>query len=106
MDVRSNVGVCLYVPYQLRIRYPTKSMTQVPLREAQACLEDLLARVEEGETILITRPGRPPVRPGPVQSQEQEEDTLPSLQQWREDLQVKGEPLSETIQHQREEDRY
>ena len=79
---------------------------QVPLRETQDCLENLLARVENGETILITRPGRPPVRLGPVQSQEQEEDTLPSLQQWREDLQVRGEPLSETIQHQREEDRY
>jgi prevent-host-death family protein len=81
-------------------------MTQVPLWEAQECLEDLLARVEEGETILITRPGRPPVRLGPVQSQEQEEDTLPSLQQWREDLQMGGEPLSETVRHQREEDRY
>jgi prevent-host-death family protein len=81
-------------------------MTQVPLWEAQDCLEDLLARVEEGETILITRPGRPPVRLGPVQSQEQEEDTLPSLQQWREDLQMGGEPLSETVRHQREEDRY
>ena len=81
-------------------------MTQVPLREAQACLEDLLARVEEGERILITRPGRPPVRLGPVQSKEQEEDPLPSLQQWREDLQMGGEPLSETVQHQREEDRY
>ncbi|MCS3661140.1 type II toxin-antitoxin system Phd/YefM family antitoxin [Salinibacter ruber] len=80
-------------------------MTRVPLREAQACLEDLLVRVEE-ETILITRSGRPPVRLGPVQSQDEEEDTLPSLHQWREDLQVKGEPLSETIQHQREEDRY
>ncbi|MCS4146885.1 type II toxin-antitoxin system Phd/YefM family antitoxin [Salinibacter ruber] len=34
-------------------------MTQVPLREAQDCLGDLLARVEEGETILITRSGRP-----------------------------------------------
>ena len=67
-------------------------MTQVPLREAQECLEDLLARVEEGETILITRPGRPPVRLGPVQSQEQEEDPLPSLQQWREELQVGGAP--------------
>ncbi len=80
-------------------------MTRVPLREAQACLEDLLVRVEE-EMILITRSGRPPVRLGPVQSQDEEEDTLPSLHQWREDLQVKGEPLSETIQHQREEDRY
>ena len=80
-------------------------MTRVPLREAQACLEDLLVRVE-GETILITRSGRPPVRLGPVQSQDEEEDALPSLHQWREDLQVKGEPLSETIQHQREEDRY
>ncbi|MBB4091110.1 type II toxin-antitoxin system Phd/YefM family antitoxin [Salinibacter ruber] len=81
-------------------------MTQVPLREAQDRLEALLARVEEGETILITRSGRPPVRLGPVQSQDEEGDTLPSLHQWSEDLQVKGEPLSGTIQHQREEDRY
>jgi len=79
-------------------------MTPVPLREAQDCLEDLLARVEEGETILITRPGRPPVRLGPVQTQE--EGALPSLHQWREGLQVGGEPLSETVQHQRDEDRY
>jgi len=80
-------------------------MTQVPLREAQDCLENLLARVEEGETILITRSGRPPVRLGPVQSQEREEDALPSLQQWREDLQMGGESLSETVQRQRDEDR-
>ncbi|MFB6097950.1 MAG: type II toxin-antitoxin system Phd/YefM family antitoxin [Salinibacter sp.] len=79
-------------------------MTQVSLREAQDGLEDLLARVEEGETILITRPGRPPVRLGPVQTQEG--GALPSLRQWREDLQVGGEPLSETVQHQRDEDRY
>ena len=79
-------------------------MTQVPLQEAQERLEDLLARVEEGETILITRPGRPPVRLGPVQTQE--EDALPSLHQWREALQVGGKPLSETVQRQRDEDRY
>lgn len=85
-------------------------MTQVPLREAQDRLEDLLARVEEGETILITRPGRPPVRLGPVQAQEplqtREEDALPSLRQWREALQVGGEPLSETVQHQRDDERH
>jgi prevent-host-death family protein len=77
---------------QLSKQHSIGGMTQVPLREAQECLEDLLARVEEGETILITRPGRPPVRLGPVQSQEQEEDPLPSLQQWREELQVGGAP--------------
>ena len=81
-------------------------MTKVPVQEAQKNLDRLLVRAEEGETIFIIRPGRPPVRLGPVQSQEQEEDTLPSLQQWREDLQMGGEPLSETVQHQREEDRY
>lgn len=75
-------------------------MTQVPLREAQDRLEALLTRVEEGETILVTRSGRPPVRLGPVQ------EALPSLQQWREALQVRGEPLSETVQRQRHEDRY
>ena len=91
--------------YAVPVVYTTfhYDMTQVPLREAQDCLEDLLARVEEGETILITRSGRPPVRLGPVQK---DEDALPSLQQWREALQVGGEPLSETVQRQRDEDRY
>jgi prevent-host-death family protein len=91
--------------YAVPVVYTTfhYDMTQVPLREAQDCLEDLLARVEEGETILITRSGRPPVRLGPVQK---DEDALPSLQQWREALQVRGEPLSETVQRQRHEDRY
>jgi prevent-host-death family protein len=79
-------------------------MTQVPLREAQDRLEDLLARVEEGETILITRPGRPPVRLGLIHAQEG--GGLPSLNRFREALQVGGEPLSETVQHQRDEDRY
>jgi prevent-host-death family protein len=78
-------------------------MTQVPLREAQDCLEDLLARVEEGEEILITRPGRPPVRLGPVQPHEGE--VLPSLRRWRDSLEGTGEPLSETVRQQRDEDR-
>jgi len=78
-------------------------MTQISIQEAQDNLEELLARVEEGETILITRPGHSPVRLSPVQ---EDEGALPSLRHWRERLQIDGAPLSETLQSQRNEGRY
>jgi prevent-host-death family protein len=78
-------------------------MTQVPIQEAQDNLEELLSRVEEGETILITRPGHSPVRLSPMQ---EGEGSLPSLRQWRERLQIDGAPLSEAVQSQRNEGRY
>lgn len=79
-------------------------MIQVSVQEAQKNLEQLLTRVEEGETIIVTRPGCPPVRLSLVQ--EEEGGALPPLREWRKDLHVKGEALSKTVQHQRNEERY
>lgn len=79
-------------------------MTQIPVQEAQGCLESLLDRAEKGETILITRPGRPPIRLRPTE--ETERDGLPSLGEWREKLQVKGTPLREIVQRRRNDERY
>jgi antitoxin (DNA-binding transcriptional repressor) of toxin-antitoxin stability system len=78
-------------------------VTQGSLREAQVGLVDLVAHVEAGETILMTRPGGPPVHLGPVQPHEGE--ALPSLHRCRDSLEVNGGSLSETVRQQRDEDR-
>ena len=77
-------------------------MTQIPVQEAQGCLESLLDRAEKGETILITRPGRPPISLRPTT----EAEGLPSLREWREELQVEGDSLSVTVQRQRDDERH
>ncbi|WP_263790786.1 type II toxin-antitoxin system Phd/YefM family antitoxin [Salinibacter sp.] len=79
-------------------------MTQIPVQEAQGCLESLLDRAEKGETILITRPGRPPIRLRPTE--ETDGKTLPSLSEWREELQVEGAPLREIVHLRRDDERY
>lgn len=78
-------------------------MTQGSLREAQVGLVDLVAYVEAGETILMTRSGGAPFRLGPVQLHEGE--ALPSLHRCRDSLEVNGESLSETVRQQRDKDR-
>ncbi len=79
-------------------------MTQIPVQEAQSCLERLLDRAEKGETIVITRPGRPPIRLRPTE--EAEREGLPSLHEWREELQMEGTSLSGTVQRQRDDERH
>ncbi|PSQ97762.1 MAG: type II toxin-antitoxin system prevent-host-death family antitoxin [Bacteroidetes bacterium SW_9_63_38] len=79
-------------------------MTQIPVQEAQGCLESLLDRAEKGETILITRSGRPPIRLHPTEGTDG--NTLPSLSEWREELQVEGAPLRENVQRRRDDERY
>ena len=79
-------------------------MTQTPVREAQGCLESLLDRAEKGETIVITRPGRPPIRLRPTE--EAKREGLPPLREWREEVQMEGDSLSVTVQRQRDDERH
>jgi len=79
-------------------------MTQTPVQEAQGCLESLLNRAEKGERIVITRPGRPPIRLRPTE--EAKREGLPSLREWREELQMEGDSLSVTVQRQRDDERH
>ena len=84
--------------------FEDETLTQIPLQEAQGCLESLLDRAERGETILITRSGRPPIRLHPTE--EAEEKGLPSLREWRQELQVEGDSRSVIVQRQRDDERH
>jgi antitoxin (DNA-binding transcriptional repressor) of toxin-antitoxin stability system len=42
-----------------RDRYSMKNLCMIELRDAEACLPELISRVEGGEEILITRDERP-----------------------------------------------
>lgn len=81
-------------------------MIQVTVKEAQENLERLLARVEQGETILIMRPGHAPIRLSAMEGEGDVTAVLPSLRAWRADLRVGGTALSETVEVQRNEERY
>ncbi len=77
-------------------------MKAVTVRDARAHLRALLDRVAAGEEVAILRRGRevarlvPPIR---------KRRRLPDLTTFRGSLQVKGEPLSETIISARQEER-
>lgn len=83
--------------------------TRIPLDKAQTCLDDLLRRVEGGERIVITHAGRDVAQLQSTGARPAENagesDTLPSLDEWRSSIEVRGTALSATIREQREEDR-
>lgn len=78
-------------------------MTRVSVRVARGQFRALLARVAEGEEVVIQRRGRdiarvvPPARRGP---------RLPDLSGLRASVRVTGEPLSAVVARARREARY
>jgi len=75
----------------------------VTIREARANLRALLERVEAGEEIVILRRGKEVARLVPPA---REPCRFPDLTAFRASLALAGEPLSETVIHQRREARY
>lgn len=81
--------------------------THVTVQEAQERLDHLLARVEAGDVVIITRPGHPSIRLSPVEDEEEGASaSLPSLRTWRTRVHAEGEDLSEIVRAQRDEERY
>ncbi|MFO7605452.1 MAG: type II toxin-antitoxin system prevent-host-death family antitoxin [Desulfurivibrionaceae bacterium] len=77
-------------------------MIEVNVKEARSKLSLLLNKVNHGEEVVVTRYGKkvaclvPPGSSG----------RLPSLKEFRERIKVAGEPLRETINKQRAEERF
>jgi prevent-host-death family protein len=77
-------------------------MLEANVRQTKAKLSTYLALVEQGEEILIVRRGRPIAILKPVEKPTR----LDSMKGFRERIQLKGSPASETIIKMREESKY
>jgi len=76
---------------------------KVNVKEARKNFRALLQLVEAGEEVILLRWGKEVARLVPPKTEEQ---TLPSLKEFRSSLNVKGEPLSQKVIQLREEERY
>lgn len=76
---------------------------EVNVKEARANISSLLDRIQKGEEVLILRRGKRVARLVPVDTAQRR---LPDLSTFRNSLQVKGEPLSQTVIQDRDQERY
>jgi len=81
-----------------------QTVKTVGVREARRRLGELVDAAERGESVIITRWGREVARLGPVAPQG--ERRLPDLSEFRQRIQVRGEPLSKTVAALRERERF
>lgn len=78
-------------------------MEEVNIKEARSNFSRLLALVEHGQEIAVTRHGKKVARLVPLS---EEGGTLPSLKEFRNSLASSGETLRETVVSNRAEERY
>jgi prevent-host-death family protein len=76
---------------------------EINAKEARGKLSSLLKRVEKGDEIVVLRRGKQVARLVPFR---RKETHLPQLREFRASIRVKGEPLSTTVLHNREGERY
>ena len=76
---------------------------EISVKEARAKFSSLLNQVKDGDEVIIRRRGKkiarllPPIGEG---------KRLPSLNNFRRSIRLKGEPLSATVRKGRKEERY
>lgn len=78
-------------------------MLEINVKEMRSNLSVLLARVERGEEIVITKHGRKIAR---LISVDTTRASLPSLADFRSGIKAKGKPLSRTVIDSRNRERY
>jgi antitoxin (DNA-binding transcriptional repressor) of toxin-antitoxin stability system len=78
-------------------------MLKISVEEAARNLKGLLERVAQGEEVILLEQEKAVARIVPLQQKEQ---WLASTKEFRDSLQVKGEPLSVTLITQRQQERY
>ena len=78
-------------------------MLEISVKEARSNLSALLDKVERGEEIVITRHGKHVARLLPPST---DTSTLPGLAHFRASIQIKGQPLSQTVIELRNKERY
>jgi prevent-host-death family protein len=78
-------------------------MTEVSVKDARDNFRAWLDRAEAGEEIVITRRGKEVARLVPPR---REPKRFPDLTEFRKSIELRGEPLSETVMRLRRESRY
>ena len=78
-------------------------MIEVNAKKARGQLSFLLNKVENGEEVVISRRGRRVAR---MVSLRESPKRLPSLNDFRAQVRISGEPLSGIVIQSREEERY
>jgi len=76
---------------------------EVSVKQARSNISTLLNRIQEGEEIYILRRGKKIARLVPVDKVSRR---LPDLSEFRNSIQIQGEPLSQTVIKEREQERY
>ena len=80
-------------------------MGPINLKEARKRLSDLVRAAEHGETVTITRRGKPVARLVPPETQSTHKKA-PDLTEFRASMKVKGKPMSQVVSDMRREARY
>jgi prevent-host-death family protein len=80
-------------------------MGPVNLKKARQYLSDLVRAAEHGQTVTITRRGKPVARLVPPETQSVHK-TAPDLTEFRASMKVKGKPMSQGVIDMRREARY
>ena len=78
-------------------------MPAISVEEAKQSLQAILEKVALGEEVTIVHEGKVVARVVPPLTKEQR---LVELKRFRDSIQVKGDPLSETVIRLRQEERY
>ncbi|MFB2918341.1 type II toxin-antitoxin system Phd/YefM family antitoxin [Aerosakkonema funiforme] len=78
-------------------------MSKITVEEASQNLQAILEQVAKGEEVILVQEGKPVARIVPPLSNEQR---LAELKKFRDSIQVKGEPMSQTVIRLRQEERY
>lgn len=79
-------------------------MVDIPLAEAKARLSELVARVERGETVRITRRGKPVVRLAPEPAPREPFD-FDALKAFTDSQPIQRESAGDLIRRMRDGDR-
>ena len=82
---------------------PKDDKMEINAKEARGKLSSLLKRVEKGDEIVVLRRGKQVARLVPFRRKEKH---LPQLGEFRASIRLKGQPLSTTVLHGREGERY
>ena len=82
---------------------PKDDKMEVNAKEARGMLSSLLKRVEHGDEVVVLRRGKQVARLVPFRRKEKH---LPQLREFRASIRLKGQPLSTTVLHNREGERY
>jgi prevent-host-death family protein len=78
-------------------------MRTMNIKEARACLSNLVDKAERGETVVITRHGRKSARLAPVRARVK---GVPSLSEFRSRIAGAGPSLARTVIASRREERF